>query len=58
MLGLLQILGGLALFLFGIKMLSGGMEKLAGEQIQKWLDRATSNQFKSAVFGTVATTLN
>ena len=57
MLGLLQILGGLALFLFGIKMLSGGMEKLAGEQIQKWLDRVTSNQFKSALFGTVATAL-
>jgi phosphate:Na+ symporter len=57
MLGLLQILGGLALFLFGIKMLSGGMEKLAGEQIQKWLDRATRTRFKSAVFGTVATAL-
>lgn len=57
MLGFIQILGGLALFLFGIKLLSGGMEKLAGDQIQKWLDRVTSNRFKSAVFGTVATAL-
>ncbi|PKN92211.1 MAG: hypothetical protein CVU44_16405 [Chloroflexi bacterium HGW-Chloroflexi-6] len=57
MLGFIQILGGLALFLYGIKMLSGGMEKLAGEQIQKWLDRVTSNRFKSAVFGSVATAL-
>jgi phosphate:Na+ symporter len=57
MLGVIQILGGLALFLFGIRMLSGGMEKLAGEQIQKWLDRVTSNPLKSAAFGTVATAL-
>ena len=57
MLGLLQILGGLALFLFGIKMLSGGMEKLAGEHIQQWLDRVTSNRFKSALFGTAATAM-
>ncbi|PIS30317.1 MAG: hypothetical protein COT43_02045 [Candidatus Marinimicrobia bacterium CG08_land_8_20_14_0_20_45_22] len=57
MVGFLQILGGLALFLFGIRMLSGGMEKLAGEQIQKWLDRMTSNRIKSAAFGTIATAL-
>jgi phosphate:Na+ symporter len=57
MIGFVQILAGLALFLFGINMLSGGMEKLAGEHIQKWLDRVTSNRFKSAIFGTVATAL-
>lgn len=57
MIGLIQILGGLALFLYGIQMLSAGIEKLAGEQIQKWLDRATSNRFKGATFGAVATAL-
>lgn len=57
MLGFIQIIAGLALFLFGIKMLSGGMEKLAGEHIQKWMNRATSNGFKSALFGTVATAM-
>lgn len=57
MLGFVQILGGLALFLFGIKLLSSGMEKLAGEQIQKWLDRATNNRIKSAGFGAIATAL-
>lgn len=35
MIGFVQILGGLALFLFGIRMLSGGMEKLAGDQNPK-----------------------
>ena len=57
MIGLIQILGGLALFLYGIQMLSAGIEKLAGEQIQKWLDKATSNRFKGATFGAVATAL-
>ncbi|KUK46211.1 MAG: Na/Pi-cotransporter family protein/PhoU family protein [Anaerolinea thermophila] len=57
MVGLVQILGGLALFLFGINMLSSGIEKLAGNQIQKWLDKVTNNRVKSAVFGSVATAL-
>lgn len=35
MVGVLQILAGLGLFLFGIRLLSGGMEKLTGERIQK-----------------------
>jgi phosphate:Na+ symporter len=57
MFGLLEILGGLALFLYGIRMLSAGMEKLTGEQIQKWLERMTRGRFRSALFGTVATAL-
>ncbi len=55
MLGFIQILGGLALFLFGISLLSSGMEKLAGDQIQKWLDRVTNNRMKSMAFGTAST---
>ncbi|MCU0488836.1 MAG: Na/Pi symporter, partial [Anaerolineales bacterium] len=57
MLGVVQILGGLALFLFGIRLLSGGMEKLAGDQIQKWLDRVTNGRLKSAAFGAVSTAI-
>jgi len=33
------------------------MEKLTGEQIQKWLERMTSTRFRSALFGTIATAL-
>jgi phosphate:Na+ symporter len=57
MFGFLQILGGLALFMYGIRMLSAGMEKLTGEQIQKWLERVTGGRLRSALFGTVATAL-
>ncbi|MGI6495113.1 MAG: Na/Pi cotransporter family protein [Kiritimatiellia bacterium] len=55
MTGLLQIAGGLALFMFGIRLLSSGMEKLAGENIQRWLGKVVDGRFRSAVFGTVAT---
>jgi len=55
--GLILILGGLAMLLYGIRLLSTGMEKLTGDQIQRWLDRATSNRFKSAGFGAVATAM-
>ena len=55
MLGFIQILGGLALFLYGISLLSSGMEKLAGDQIQKWLDRVTNNRMKSMAFGAAST---
>jgi phosphate:Na+ symporter len=55
MIGILQILGGLALFMYGIRCLSAGMEKLAGDQIQKWLGKVTSNGLKSAGFGAIAT---
>jgi len=57
MIGLIQILGGIGLFLFGINMLSSGIEKLAGNQIQQWLDKVTNNKIKSAVFGSAATAL-
>jgi len=57
MLGLVLILGGLALFLFGISMLSSGMEKLTGDQIQQWLEQVTNSRLKSTIFGTVATAL-
>jgi phosphate:Na+ symporter len=53
----LQILGGLALFLYGVRLLSAGMEKLTGDQIQKWLERVTSGRLRSALFGTAATAM-
>jgi len=51
----LQVLGGLTLFLFGVRMLSNGMEKIAGSKIQDWLERMTSGRLKAALFGTGVT---
>ena len=54
---LLEVLGGLALFLFGIKLLSEGLEKLAGTRLQEMLEKLTDNRLKGALFGAVATAL-
>ena len=55
MVSFLQVLGGLTLFLFGVRMLSSGMEKIAGSKIQDWLERMTSGRLKAALFGTGVT---
>ncbi len=52
---LIQVLGGLAVFLLGIDMLGAGMEQLAARQIQTWLERMTDRPLKAATFGFVAT---
>jgi phosphate:Na+ symporter len=51
----IQVVGSLALFLFGVRMLSGGMEKIAGDKVQEWLERMTTNRLKAALFGTGVT---
>ena len=57
MINFLQVLGGLTLFLFGVRMLSSGMEKIAGSKIQEWLERMTTRRLKAALFGTGVTTV-
>jgi phosphate:Na+ symporter len=54
---IVQVLGGLVVFLLGIDMLSAAMEEMAGRQIQAWLERMTSNSLKAAAFGAVATSV-
>ena len=49
------IAGGLGLFLFGMKMMSSGIEMVAGERLQAILQRATSNRIMAVTAGIVAT---
>lgn len=57
MVSFLQVLGGLAFFLYGVRMLSGGMEKLAGDTIQDLLERMTSSRIKASLFGAGVTAI-
>ncbi len=50
-----QIFGGLALFLFGIRFLSGGLEKVAGVKLQGMLEKLTNNPIKGAGVGAFVT---
>jgi len=52
---ILLALGGLGLLLFGIKMMSTGLEAVAGDRLQVILKKATSNRFFAATVGVLAT---
>ncbi len=43
--------GGLAFFLYGISIMSSGLEKIAGGRLERILKKMTSNPVKSLVFG-------
>lgn len=45
------LLGGLALFLFGMKMMSDGLEQAAGDKMKRILERLTSNRFAGVAVG-------
>lgn len=47
--------GGLAFFLFGMHLLSVGLERLAGGKMEKTLEKLTDNVFKSLLLGVVVT---
>lgn len=43
--------GGLAFFLYGITIMSSGLEKIAGGRLERILKKMTSNPIKALVFG-------
>ncbi len=52
---LLGLLGGLALFLYGMQMMSSGLEAAAGNRMKRILERLTSNRFLGVLVGAVIT---
>ncbi|MBQ5850747.1 MAG: Na/Pi symporter, partial [Lachnospiraceae bacterium] len=48
---LLSMVGGLALLLFGMHVLSEGLEKVSGGKLEKILENLTSNRFKAVLLG-------
>ncbi len=50
-----QAFGGVALFVYGMLMLSRGLEKISGGRMEKILSGLTSNVFKSVALGAVVT---
>jgi phosphate:Na+ symporter len=45
------LLGGLALFLYGMKIMGDGLELVAGTQLQKILEKLTTNRFLGMLVG-------
>lgn len=48
----IMLLGGLAFFLYGMTVLSSGLEKLAGEKLEKILKKMTSSKLNALLLGT------
>ena len=51
------LLGGLALFLYGIEQMTGALKTVAGSKMKNLLGRMTSNRFKGALTGAFATAI-
>ncbi len=49
------LLGGLALFLYGMQMMSDGLEAAAGDKMKSILEKLTSNRFLAVAVGAVIT---
>ncbi|MEJ8735573.1 MULTISPECIES: Na/Pi cotransporter family protein [Mediterraneibacter] len=52
---ILSLLGGLALFLYGMQMMSNGLESAAGNKMKSILERLTSNRIKGVLVGAAIT---
>ncbi|WP_147803133.1 Na/Pi cotransporter family protein [Alkalicoccus halolimnae] len=50
-------LGGLGIFLFGIKFLGDGLQKVAGDKLREILDKFTSNPLMGVLAGIIVTIL-
>lgn len=55
MLIIVEFLGGISFFLFGLKVMSSGLEKLAGSKLQSVLEKMTSSTPKGLLLGAGAT---
>ena len=54
---LIQTIGGLGLFIFGMKIMSDGLQQVAGDRIKKILAAVSSNRILAVITGTGVTAL-
>ena len=57
LLNVLSILGGLAMFLYGMALMSEGLQKSAGDRLRAFMAKMTSNAVKRVFTGTLVTCL-
>ena len=48
---IIKLMGGLAFFLYGMSMLSGGLERMAGGKLESGLKKMTTNRFMGLMLG-------
>jgi len=52
---LLKMVGGLALFLYGMNLLGDGLSQASGGRLERILEKLTSNPIKAVLMGAVVT---
>ena len=53
--GVLTMVGGLALFLYGMNLMGDGLSNASGGRMEKFLEKLTSNKFKAVLLGAAVT---
>ena len=54
---LIQLIGGLGLFLYGMKLMGDGLENVAGENLKNILEKVTSNKYMGVLVGAIVTAI-
>ena len=57
LLQILTLLGALGMFLFGMNMMSSGLQKAAGDKLRRLLSSITSNRFRGVLTGLIITSI-
>ena len=52
---LLKMVGGLALFLYGMNLLGDGLSRASGGRLERILEKLTNNPLKAVLMGAVVT---
>lgn len=47
----LKLLGSLAMFLYGMSLMSGGLQEMAGKRMRVFMAKMTSNNISQSVIG-------
>lgn len=53
--GVLSMVGGLALFLYGMSVMGNGLEKMSGGKLERILEKLTASPLKAVLLGAVVT---
>ena len=56
-LNIFALLGGVGLFLYGMTMMSSGLQNVAGDKMREILEHVASNRFMAVILGVVVTVL-
>lgn len=52
---IMKLMGGLGLFIYGMKLMGDGLENAAGDGLKKILEKVTSNPIKAVLVGAIVT---